>query len=416
MQYGNFKYADNVTKQLLSNFKQKDLEEKVLIKIKDQSIIARTVEQLINSRETLSDKIYYRPSRFPLLSTDDVRLGTAWKDWSCSNFDTQFCFNKSNNKITVQDVPRSKISLDQYIEKLHKILDNNISKILKKNKNLFLGYSKGVDSAVILSYLIKKKMQDKVTLINFSNLTSNGEIKTLDQEKKLGFNIETLKIRMDDLIEVCNSKIYENIICYTTYILSKKYKKGSFMYGFHGNQSLLHKKIFLEQINKDVSKKGYCSSLNNWKATKNPTPLAEHCFLIKPWDKINGINGCKIFSPLGNEKIFEMIRCIDWNGVDPHVISNAMVAKQIINNNVGNLLDSVILQEENINESDFIFGDLKIPTKKLDNEIFDIKEKDYHDKKAHSWLMKEHMDSKKDNFIKLNTLVSFILIKNISKQ
>lgn len=429
MQYGNFEYSDNITKQLLSNFKQTDLKEKIFIKIEKQSITARTAEQLIKAHTVLSDKIYYSPTRFPLISSDDIRLGTAWKDWLCPNFNTQFYYNNDNNKITVCEVIRNKISLNEYIKKLQIILDNNVSKIVEKNKNLFLCYSGGVDSAVILSYLIKKKLQDKVTLINFSNLVNNKTINNFNYEKKLGFKVENIKIDLNDLISVCNTKSYEKIICYTTYTLLKKYKRSSFIYGFHGNQSLLHKKIFLEQINKDVSKNGYCSSLNNWKSMKNPTPLAEHCFLIKPWHKVNETNDCKIFSPLGNEEIFEMVRSIEWNDVDPHTINDAKVAKQIINNNVGALLDSSILKNENIAESDTIIGDLEVPLKELDPEIFDIAatliknkfqndiKKNYHNnKQGDEWLVKEYANAMKENFIKLNTLISFILIKNVSKQ
>lgn len=415
MQYGNFEYSDNITKQLLSNFKQRDLKEKIFVKIEKQSIIARTAEQLIKSHTALSDKIYYSPTRFPLISVNDIRLGTAWKDWLCPNFDTHFYYNKDNNKITACDVVRNKISLNQYIEKLQIILDNNISEIVKKNKNLFLCYSGGIDSTVILSFLIKKKLQDKVTLINFSNLITTKKINNFDYEKKLGFKIENIKINLNNLISVCNTKNYENIICYTTYTLLKNFKKSSFMYGFLGNQSLLHKKIFLEQINKDLSKKGYCSSLNNWKAMKNPTPLAEHCFLVKPWDKLNGINDCKMFFPLFNEEIFEMVRSIDWNNIDPHIINDAKVARHVISNNVGDLLEFNIPKTENLTEADSIIGDLKIPLKELDTEIFDIKENNYHDKQGHNWLVKEYKKAMKENFIKLNTLISFILIKNISK-
>lgn len=416
MKYREFKCSDNITKRVLSNFRQKDLDERIFIKIENQSIVARTTEQLIKSHTALSEKIYYNPTKFPLMSVDDLRLGTAWKDWLCPNFDTQFSYDKNSDKITVRDVIRKKISLNKYIEKLQIILDNNILKIVNNNKNLFLAYSGGVDSTVILSYLIKKKLQDKVTLINFSNLITGRTTNDLNYVKKLGFKITNIKIDFDDLINVCNTKSFEKITCYTTYTLLKKYKKNSFIFGFHGNQSLLHKKIFLEQINKDVSKKGYCSSLNNWKSIKNPTPLAEHCFLLKSRHERNGTNDCKIFSPLGNEEIFEMVRSIDWDNVDPNTINDAKVARQIISNNVGNLLDSSILLTENLYESDTIVGDCKIPLKQLDPEIFDIKVKSFHNKQGYYWLLKEFAKAMKENFIKLSTLMSFVLIKNISKQ
>jgi hypothetical protein len=410
MQHNIFECVDDTTRLLLSNFKQKEFNKKIFVKIKNQSITARTTDQLINDSECLSKKIYYNPTYFPLISRDDIRTGTAWKDWQYPNFDT--CFDYKNNKIIIDTVHKNKISIDQYIQKLEKILDNNISEIFKNNKNLklFLCYSRGIDSILILSYLIKKKLQDKVILINFSNLISSKKNNTFDLEKKLGFKVETIKLGLDELIAACNTGEHEIAICYTTYTLLNLYKNCAFIFGFHGNQSLLHKKIFLEQINKDVSKKGYCSSLNDWKTTKNPTPLEEHCLLIKPWHKLDGMNGCKIFTPLGNEEIFEMVRSIAWSDVDPHLVGDAKVARQIINDNVGNLLDSVIL-EEDTSESDNIIGDLEIPMEKLDKELFNIQEKNCHDKEGYNWLLLEYGRAKEKSSIKLNTLLSYMIMK-----
>jgi len=410
MQHNIFECFDDTTRQLLFNFKQKDLQKKIFVKIKNQSIIARTMEQLINDLVYLSDKIYYNPSYFPLVSRDDLRSGTAWKDWLCPNFDTQFTYK--DNMIIIGTTRKNKISINQYIEKLEKILDSNISEIIRKNKNskLFLCYSGGIDSVLILSYLIKKKLQDKVVLINFSNIITSKKINTFDFEKKLGFEVQTIKIGLDELITACNTGEHEIAICYTTYTLLNLYKNCTFVFGFHGNQSLLHKKIFLEQINKEVSKKGYCSSLNNWKTTKNPTPLEEHCLLMKPWHKLDGTNDCKIFTPLGNEEIFEMVRSIEWNNIDPHIISDAKVARQIINENVGNLLDPIIL-EEDIGELDNVIGDLDIPMDKLDNQLFKIQEKSCHDKKGYDWLLFEYGRAKVKNSIKLNTLLSYMIVK-----
>ena len=49
MKYKELECSDNITKKLLSNFKQKDLKEKIFIKIKNQSIVARTTEQLVKN-------------------------------------------------------------------------------------------------------------------------------------------------------------------------------------------------------------------------------------------------------------------------------------------------------------------------------------------------------------------------------
>ena len=59
MQHNIFECVDDTTRLLLSNFKQNEFNKKIFVKIKNQSITARTMDQLINDSECLSKKIYY---------------------------------------------------------------------------------------------------------------------------------------------------------------------------------------------------------------------------------------------------------------------------------------------------------------------------------------------------------------------
>jgi hypothetical protein len=405
-----FSCSDDITKKLLLQFRQKDNQEKVFVKKSDGFIIARSKDQLINSEETLSEKIYYRPTYFPLISNYDTRMGSAWDHWECLNFDTECSYNATNDKITFNTIERNVISLELYMQKLQKIIDNNVTQILKKTKNLklFLAYSGGIDSILLLSYFIKEKLQDKISLINYRNLLTKQSDSNFDYEKKLGFDIKTIVITVDDLVDVCNTMDYEKVLCYTTCTLLKKFKKVIF--GFHGNQSLLHKKIFLEQINKDVINKGYCSGLNEWKSGKNSTPLSQHCLVIRPWKNLNLDKNQELFMPLGNDDIFELIRSIGWKDIDPHVISDAKVARKIIHNNVGDLLDPIIC-EESLNSSDVVVGDLEIPMEKLNKKIFNLERKNYHNAQGYDWLLSEYNLAKEKNYIKFNSLIAFLLIR-----
>jgi hypothetical protein len=162
-----------------------------------------------------------------------------------------------------------------------------------------------------------------------------------------------------------------------------------------------------------VYKTGYCKSLDGWKPKKNPTPLKEHFLYRKPWHELQAYNGCEWFDPLFNEKIFEMIRSIDWKNIDSHIVSNAEVARKIINENVGNLLDDFITYE-NLNEIDNISGDLEVPFKNLQKEIFNV-DKNYCNKQGHDWLISEYNQSLPKKFIKLNTLLSFLVQNFISR-
>ena len=61
-------------------------------------------------------------------------------------------------------------------------------------------------------------------LINFSNLLSSKKNNTFDLEKKLGFEVETIQLGLDELIAACNTGEHEIAICYTTYTLLNLYK------------------------------------------------------------------------------------------------------------------------------------------------------------------------------------------------
>lgn len=386
------------------------MQENLLYKIDSDKIYVRKAHQLIAERAKLSEKIYYAPTKFPLISNYDMRRGTAWYDWKMIDFDQCFHYDNNTNKIMLDKCARPKISLTKYIEKLENMIGNNIEKIFDKDfaKPVYLAYSRGADSLCILSFLIKKNLMDRVKLINFSNTILNNGIASFELEKSLGFDVINLAINMDDLCKIINSKNYKTVLCYTTHTLMKKFPGSFFIFGWHGNQSLLHKEIFLEQINKQVTTRGYCQSLDEWKPKSDATPLNEHCLVIKPWHELQGLYDCELFDPLGNEIIFEQIRSIDWNNIDPHVISDAVVPRKIIHNNVNTLLDNLIIKE-NINEADAIHGDLEVPLAKLNKEIFEIDSTAYCNKQGVDWLLSEYNKSLTKNTIKLNTVLGFLL-------
>lgn len=406
----SFECADHITKNFLSNFRPHDMEENLLYKIDGDKIYARKVNQLIAERAELSEKIYYSPTYFPLISNYDMRLGTAWTDWTVINFDTCSFYDNNTNKITLDKCARHKISLTNYIKKLENIIGNNIEKIFAKDhtKTVYLAYSRGIDSLCILSFLIKKNLTDRVKLLNFSNTLLCEGIQSFELEKSLGLDVINFTIDMDHLCKIINFKNFKTVLCYTTHTLMKKFPGSFFIFGWHGNQSLLHKKIFLEQINKEVTKRGYCQSLDEWKPNISATPLNEHCFVIKPWHELQGTDDCELFDPLGNKTIFELTRSIDWENIDPHVISHAEIPRKIIYNNVNNMLDKLIIKE-NLNECDVIFGDLEVPLAKLNKEIFEIDSTGYCNKHGVDWLLSEYHKSLTKNTIKLNTVLGFLL-------
>lgn len=406
-----FECGDELTAKLFNNFQQKDIQEKnTLFKIKNNTIFAQTVQGLITNKEPLSENFFYQSTYFPLIKRDDARAGTAWLDWHFPNFDTIFFYD--NKKIIMRKKLRKKIKIREYVKKLKNILDHNIDNMFKKliGKKTFLCYSRGIDSTLILSYILKNELQNKIDILNFTNSIGDNLPLDLQEEKKLGFEVTHINLGMDDLIDAINTLDPDVVSCYCSYSLMQKFKNCNFIFGYHGNQTLLHKKIFLEQINKDIKESGYCTSLNGWTATENPIPLSECVLFIKPWHKLDGINNNSIFAPLGNDENFELVRDIDWYDIDPHLISDAKIAREFINGNVENKLDFAI-SNENIKDLDCVIGDLLIPIAKIRKEIFEIDNKSFMNEKGFCWLISEYDSAKKSKYIKFNSLLSYITLK-----
>jgi hypothetical protein len=308
---------------------------------------------------------------------------------------------------------RLKITIAQYVEKLKKILELNVISMFEKisDKKTFLCYSRGIDSTLVLSYILKHKLQDKIKILNFSNSINQTLPLNFQEEKKLGFEVINIEIGMDELIDAFNTADPDIVSCYCSYNIVQRFNNCNFIFGYHGNPILLHKKIFLEQINKDVKVSGYCTSLNDWTAVKNPIPLSECVLFIKPWHKLNGINNNTIFAPLGDDQTFNLVRDISyWHDMDPHFISDAKTARQLINHNVGSKLDFAI-SNENQKDLDCVIGDLMIPIEKIKDDIFKITKKSCMNEKGFNWLMSEYELAKKNKFIKFNSLMCFITFK-----
>jgi len=398
-----YQHLDNISNSL-----------RVFLKYEDDKIFAKTYAQLISDKTNrLSEKIYYFPSNSPNISNADVTLGTAWDEWHCPTFDNEYF--EINGKIYIKKIQREEISLDLYENLLVKEIQNNLQNIYNNNNQVYFSCSKGIDSMTILSFIIKNGWQHKTTLIRFSNFITKKSSKEFDFEKKFGFkNYEYYDVKMDDLVDAVNAENYAHLQCYTTRKCLKNFPNSSVIFGFHGNQVLLHKKIFLEQINRKVTKNGYVSGCNNWMPCKEKSLSLHHYRLSyqKPWKELNGLWGSRIYDPLGSENVFSNLRAISWRDVDPHIVSDAIFCKNIIRKNVSTLLDNYN-EIENQDEQDILVGDLLVNITDIKDTLFKINGNIKNNTQGLNWLLHQYNEARALGFIKLNVLMSFVNIKNL---
>lgn len=393
--------GDDTTKNILNNFRQKEKTERIFCKIEGNKIYAASQENLIrNKKIKLSKEIYYKANNFPFLSRWDIKLGTAWVNWFHPNFNTIFEYN--GNNIEMKRYSHEKISLDDYVLYLKDKIQKNMEKIFELGyKKIYLAYSGGADSLVLLSYIIKNNWQDKIKILNFYNTISSQTPKDLSFEEKLGLKIDQFGIGIEQLLSAINENKWYNNICYATHYLSKRCSDGIIISGIHGNSVLLHKKIYVEHINKNIVKKGYESFLDGWKQEKFPKNKLEDDLLdIKPWHEFHNV-----FSPFYDVEMMEFPRKVDWSEVDPHVISDAQVCRKIIKENVGDLFDQRLFHNSH-NDLDCIVGDLKLPMHSINEQVYLLKDDFRHDTYGYDWINFMIDKAKKEKVIDFNTIIS----------
>lgn len=194
------------------------------------------------------------------------------------------------------------------------------------------------------------------------------------------------------------------------------------MFGYHGNQLLLHKEVFLDEIMyRDPGKKSlietaiskkdfYTKSLQNYTFDRELSPLHQHHLLLKPWQKMNAINNNHVYSPIGHDHtLFDLCRTIDFSQCDPEVITDALVARWIIRKNRQEWLFDHISTESTKDLDNLEHVD--IPVRDLNPALFDIPHNLNHDKEGLDWIANESSKAKTTGYVALNTLVS---LRNLS--
>jgi hypothetical protein len=321
-------------------------------------------------------------------------------------------FTVKENTITHYIKDNKKIKLEAYEKIIHEILLNKFKQFKSKTNLKFL-YSKGIDSLVILSYLIKLNLINKVELFSFKNNHTKQNDKIFTYEKQLGININVFNIDENTIIDAINSENYYNVFCYSTYKVFNKFKNSNIIYGFHGNQSLLHKDIFLHQIKKDPSEIGYCKSLENFKLDfNNIIPIEYHNLIIRPWKKLNGIHNNTLLDPLGDNEIFDLVRNLEWSSIDPNYVVNACLARKLIKLNVGTLFDCLI-KEENLNESDKINHSQLIDLNKIKDTIINIPQSSRHNTEGLGYIKTKVKEAIHRRVISLETVILLLSIKTL---
>jgi phenolic acid decarboxylase len=406
--------ADLTTEQLLYNYQRiNGWNYDVFVKINGDVIQARTIEQLRNDSKV---KIKFINNHFPFKESINF-YQTSWEGFTATSFYEKFYL--SDGYIYKKNIPQKTIELSDYIKRAKITLENNFLKIIKRHsgKNIVLCYSKGIDSLLLLSYLIKHNLVNKTKLVMIENqFYSVGSNKLDDpnydftKERKLGLTVETLKIDQKMYLPYINQPCPFLLFNYQQSIIANAFKNDLVLTGFEGNSVLLHTDRWLWQLGKTPTKKNLYEKDITFIENKDKRFL----FLshIRPnsrsWHNQLYSN---IESPITDLSLLGELPFIKIDDVDPNWVANAELSRELIHDNVGTLLDELITNSGRtwVNRQ----AQLTIPLEDVDPEQLIIKSSKQVDVHLLAKLIQARREQVKKNVVSINVLERIKLINYI---
>jgi hypothetical protein len=390
---------------------------------RDGTRLTTDIRELKNN--LLDRNVYFRPSACPLINVNDSDAGSCFEEYTIPTASFQFYVN--NNKVKSVLIEKN-IRLDDYVNTLHQKINSHIQDIYQQHATVTLAYSGGIDSMVLLSSIQSQNLLSRTDIVCFKNQTQSNlsclhqdpnklaqVTALLDSLKPQARSITWLTITHEDFISSVNNQLLEHSKCYATNAVLQRTNGCAYIFGHHGNQTLLHKNIFVDEIIlnhpgavdelqclTNGPKTFYTQSLLDVDTTRKIGIERRH-MLMKPWSFLNS-NSKVLYSPLADNLIFDQLRRLDYGQISISTIANADVAREIINRNVGTILDSYITTEtvkdgDNLENMEFTLDSvnknlLKIPTNLT------------HSPEGLEYIQHELMLATKSNSIHINTLVS----------
>jgi hypothetical protein len=371
-----------------------DLAPNKFLISRDYTRLVTDICELKNQK--LINEIYYRPLFFPVLDFSTV---SCFEDYIIPTASYKF-YQSDNIKY---ELVKQNINLTNYIDYIDNDIRHNIKEIYFKHNEVNLAYSGGIDSIVLLSYIISLGLLSRTRIVCFENLSQNdSSCLHVDNHKKerviallsniadqcLG--VQWTTVNQEDFIYNIKNFGFKYAKCYATEKLLRSCRDQAFIFGHHGNQLLLHKNIFINEIVRQRSaaqdefanlpKTYYCQGMINFVPSTN-FPGIEHTHMImRPWANLDGYQGNRIYSPIGSNESFNLMRQLDYAMISIDTVANARVARELIDRNHTELAeyitseslqeyDSFKFAETTVSRVDLDSANLIIPTNLNHNEL-----------------------------------------------
>ena len=381
---------------------------------------------------SLNRKIYFQPSASPLVHVSDSELGSCFEQLTIPTASWIYNKNGARQKLPIDT------DLTSYTQKIYQNINQSIAKIYSEHPLVNLMYSGGIDSMVLLSYILKQGLGPRTRLICFENTTqphpsglgtnNTKKFKVKDLYRKYQDQLHSIVWHSIDITHVVNAFNHgqlADIKCYATKTVLDQYHNSVFIFGHHGNQVLLHKSIFLDEIiirqpnirsniqKLQIDNNYYTTSISEYQIPKEPIGVERRHFLIKPWSVFHGHRNNLIYSPIGSNENFQLTRSLDFTEIDPWTIMDATVAKDLIRQNVGNEFD-MFMDTESLKENDNL-ETIQLPISELDPVALTIPPDLVHHPEGLDYLHHELGKAQFNKWLPINIAVSIKSLQYISQ-
>ena len=385
-------------------------------------------------KEKLNSRIYFEPSSSPKLSRQDSRIGSCFSEWTVPTPSQIFVTDK-NSIVDCTELLQD-MCLEEYKFEVTQHIVATLEKCYKEHNVVYLAYSGSIDSGVILSYILKMGFASRTHVRCFlNNATDHPSALKHDQvriDRMNSFFKEFSKefasvgwehIDNNDIVKLINQgKNYHHLISYTMSAVLDRYKDSAWVGGFHGNRTLLHQRMFLDQMRiVDPSQTDkfkilidsqwqnvYSPSIKKLNLQNDPihTKFETHC--QKPWHAISGWQNNKIYMPLASEHLFQSLRSLNPCELSFELIADATFGKELLMLNAPELVPWLD-QQQSSHEQDNLENVL-LHTHDIDFSQLQIPMNLNHDPEGLHWIVNELDQAKRIGVIEINSLVS---VKNL---
>jgi len=371
----------------------------------------------------LNPLLYYSSTGFPVVDRNNMNKGSVFKDYFIPT--GAWKIQKNNDQINLIGVEKT-LSFTQYVDLIFENIKSQIQNIYKDHKTVTLFYSGGIDSMVVLSYIISLGLLSRTRLLHYQNTPTSQQEKYLITQLLERFSnqvqeVDRFEVTVKDVADIFNRGSLSDLLCYSSKTIFSKINQQAIITGHHGNQILLHKDVFVDEIllsrpdewNKVGKQKLYTDINFRYDPTRPKVKIDDCYMLIKPWENLCGINQNVFFNVLGSSTTFEYLRKLDFSTVDVLSILDAQVAREIMNRNTDDLLTEFIETE------DTTMGDsitpFQVPLDFLDKSILQIPTDLHHDANGLEYIQTQIDRAYNQGYIYINDLVTIKTLNHIGQ-